>query len=166
MNAGNQTVTQRDQHHPPGAETMAFQNEYVPQPEAEASEFFRAARGKLRLGFSPHDKWTVDRDRDLVLVRTGRGSDIESQNDEYFTFLRQDRTYRVHTTVLESRELDPQRLRIVRKIRFVIAPDLAPPTPEAIELVKEALTAYKDYGVISQHASCVLILKNEKGQVL
>ena len=145
---------------------MAFQNEYVPKLEAQTSEFLRTARTELRLGFVASDKWTVDRDRELVLVRTGRGSDIDSQNEEYFTFLWGRRKYRFHTTVLETRPLTPQHLHIARSIRFVVSPDLAGPTPEVIDLVKEALTVYKDFGVISQYQSCDLVLKNWMGNAL
>lgn len=48
---------------------MAFKNEYVlPLDQEEASEFWNKARITLRKGYSKYDMWTVDRERDMVLV--------------------------------------------------------------------------------------------------
>ena len=64
--------------------TLAFVNELVPKLEDERSEFFPAARAKLRLGFMPNDQWTVDKQSNMALIQTGGGRDMESQREEYW----------------------------------------------------------------------------------
>ena len=52
---------------------MAFKNEYVPPLEQETSEFLKKARETLRTGYSKYDAWTVDREKDMVLLFVGGG---------------------------------------------------------------------------------------------
>ena len=59
---------------------MVFKNEYVPPLEQETSEFLKNAREMLRTGYSKYDAWTVDREKDMVLLYVGGGRDLESAN--------------------------------------------------------------------------------------
>ncbi|MDO8892010.1 MAG: hypothetical protein Q7V00_09225 [Sulfurimicrobium sp.] len=50
---------------------MAFKNEYVLPLEQETSEFFRQTQKTLNAMAERRSKWTVDRERDMVLFRQG-----------------------------------------------------------------------------------------------
>lgn len=50
---------------------MVFNNEYVLPPEQETSGFLKKAREILRTGYSKYDAWTVDREREMVLLHRG-----------------------------------------------------------------------------------------------
>lgn len=145
---------------------MTFQNEYVPKAESEKSEFLLQVRSKLRLGYVSNDKWTVDRENDMALVRTGCGREIDDHDEDYWTFLRGNDTYRFDTRLLSSHELSGKRKYLKRSIRFRAAAGLSNPTDEVIQLIKCALTTYKDYGLISEYESCELVLINHEGEVL
>ena len=72
---------------------MAFKNEYIPPLEQETSEFFRKAREVLRTGHYKTDDWTVDRENNRVLGRTGCGHEIDDHDEEYWKYLDGDDCY-------------------------------------------------------------------------
>jgi len=72
---------------------MAFKNEYVPPLEQETSEFLKEARETLRTGYNKNDAWTVDRENNRVLDRTGCGHEIDNRDEEYWEYLDGDECY-------------------------------------------------------------------------
>ena len=50
---------------------MTFKNEYVPPLEQETSEFFSRAQKILSVMAEKRSKWTLDREREMVLVLKG-----------------------------------------------------------------------------------------------
>ena len=144
---------------------MTFENERVPRIEDETSDYFRLARAKLRAGFVPSDQWTVDRSRNLALRRTGAGHDIESRDEEYWTFLDGARAHHFATTLLASRETPDGSVHLERSIQFLLAPGEAPPGDSTLRQIKEALMAYGVYGVLVNNRT-ELILRNARGEVI
>ena len=145
---------------------MTFQNEAISQVEDEKSEFFRATRDKMRLGFVSGDQWTVDRSRNMALVRVGAGHDVDSKDEEYWSFLEGGREYRFRTRQLVMRSDSKQALHMKRSIRFLVAAGFSEPNDAVNQAIKAALTAYKDFGALSSHDSCELVLTTDDGEVL
>lgn len=145
---------------------MTFQNEYLQKLEDEKSAFLRGVRDKLRIGFVMGDQWTVDRSADMVLVQVGSGHDIDTQNDEYWSLVEAGREYRFRTTLVESHELSSDVLSMKRTIRFMAGNGFAEPGAEVFQRAKEALTVYKDYGMLSRYARCELQLTTDDGKAI
>lgn len=143
---------------------MTFKSEYVPKLEDEKSELLLHARSKLRLGHLSTDQWTVDRENDMALVRTGRGHEIDDHDEEYWTFLHGDDTYHFDTSLLNSQELSGKRIHLERTISFRATVGSSQPNDRVLQYIKSALRAYKDYGVISDYESCELVLINHRGE--
>ena len=144
---------------------MTFLNERVPKLEEEKSDYFRAAREKLRAGFVPSDQWTVDRSRNLALRRTGAGHDIDSKDEEYWMFLDGACAYHFATTLLASREISGDTVRLERSLQYMPAPGQALPDGSTLQKIKEALTAYGEYGVLV-NTQTELVLRNGHGEVI
>ncbi len=145
---------------------MSFKNEYIPPLEQETSEFLRKARIALNVGFSVHEMWTVDRSNDMVLVRTGAGSQRESANHEYWRFIDSRGTY-AFTTGLVSKQAAGKTVLIERTIGFSQLAGLDDtPDGTTIERIKAALIVYKDSSMMSRYDICELVLKNANGEVL
>ncbi|MFZ5557166.1 MAG: hypothetical protein ACOZDY_10675 [Pseudomonadota bacterium] len=138
---------------------MAFKNEYVPPLEQEASEFFRKARETLRTGHSKHDKWTVDRERDMVLFYKGGGREIEEANHSLWAFVDRKGYYVFGTNRLSQTEISPEEIAIAYEMRgFWKGDRYSSPDNATIANIKEALREYKDWGVVSDYKRCQLTL--------
>jgi len=144
---------------------MTFQNERVPKLEDERSEYFRGARERLRVGFVPSDQWTVDRESNLVLRRTGAGHEIESKDEEYWTFLHGARAHHFATTLLASRETSDGAVHVERSIQFMVAPGEAPPGDSTLRKIKDALATFGQYGVLV-NVRTELTLRNAQGETI
>ncbi len=147
-------------------EPMSFQNECVPKPEDEQSEFLSGVRIKMRLGFVSDDQWTFDRNRDMVLVRLGSGHEVDTKDEEYWSFFGQGREYRFRTKRLVMRAESKETVRMERSIRFFVMEGFSEPNDPAVQAIKEALTAFKDFGTLSRYRSCDLVLTTDSGEVL
>lgn len=141
---------------------MTFKNEYVPKPEEEASEYFKAAREALQKTVIYFDKWAVDRQNNMALVRAGCGSDRDSANQEYWRFIEAQRVYGFSTRLLAKRKISEKVLHLERSITFHA------PAPEAslVPHIKAALQAFGDWGVISDYESFELVLKTTAGKAV
>jgi hypothetical protein len=137
---------------------MAFKNEYVPPLEQETSEFLKKAREILHTGYSKYDKWTVDRERDMVLLSRGGGHSIEDHNKEIWSFLDQKGKYFICTERLSQTEISPEEIAITRSFSYMTGGDDIAPDAGTIACVKEALREYKDWGVVSDYQRCQLTL--------
>ena len=136
---------------------MTFKNEYIPPLELESSEFLKKVRETLRTGYSKHDKWTVDRERDMVLFRRGGGHSLESHNEDYWSFIDTSGEYCCDTTLLSTRRMSQDEVAITRSIGFRGGTSNVPDA-KALDCIKEALREYKDWGVISDYCRCKLTL--------
>lgn len=68
---------------------MSFKNEFIPPLEQETSAFFKKARETLKTGHSEFDIWTVDREREMVLLHKGSGREVETADEQFWGFLDQ-----------------------------------------------------------------------------
>jgi len=139
---------------------MTFKNEYVLVNEPEASEFFKSAREILRTDYSKHDTWTVDRDNEMVLFRTGSGNGMESAGEDYWAFIDQKGRYLCDTTLISKLEISADEISIIRSISFRSGKNWSNPDAINVACIKDALREYKDWGVISEYKSCRLTLIN------
>jgi hypothetical protein len=100
-------------------------------------------------------KWTVDRERDMVLFRSGGGHSLESAGEDYWGFLDRNRKYSFTTWLLSKSEISSEEIAITRQIGF----ESSQPDAETISCIREALLEHKDWGVISdyEHAQLTLI---------
>lgn len=137
---------------------MPFINEYIPSAENETSLFAAEAKAKLNTGHSKHDKWTIDRDRRMVLQRTGCGHTPEGANTDFWKFLEVDGIYTFSTDLINSTPESEGKLNIERTINFPDTPGFNQPGQKTVSHIKEALQTYKDYGVISDFSDCALTL--------
>lgn len=137
---------------------MAFKNEYIPPLEQEISEFLKNARETLRTGYSKYDAWTVDRERDMVLFRRGGGHSMESKDEDYWNFIDRKGKYYICTTLLSKSETAPEELAITRSFHHMTGGGDSVPHIETLGCIKEALSEYKDWGVISDYKRCQLTL--------
>ncbi len=140
------------------AETMTFANEHIPPLEEETSEFLREARGRLRTGYTPFDRWTVDRQNDMVLFKRGSGRFIESKDVEFWTFIDRKGQYDFETIKRAETEISKEEIALTRLIGFQIGKGITEPDVESLAQVKDALREYKDYGYLSDYLRCRLTL--------
>ena len=143
---------------------MAFKNEYVPPLEQETSEFFSRAQKILNVMAERRSKWTVDRERDMALVRQGKGHSLDSANEDYWGFIDRKGVYSFTTWILSQSEISSEEIAITRQIGFKSGEGLSKPDTETITYIKEALREHKDYGVISDYLRCQLTLIDGNGQ--
>jgi hypothetical protein len=139
------------------SETMAFKNEYIPPIEQEPSEFFKKARKTLNTGYSQFDRWTIDREREMVLFKDGSGHSLESHTEEYWSFLNSQARYACDTNLISKAEISSEEIAITRSIGFRGDP-ANHPDAETLKSIKAALREYKDWGVESNFKSSRLTL--------
>ncbi len=149
-----------------GYPIMKFHNEYVPKIEDETSDVLKAVCKKLHMGLDSTDKWTVESNREMVLIKTGRGHDIDSQNEEYWSFFEGTSEYRFMTKLLQRREISSKHVYLERSIRFMMGFDFSEPNDAVLKRIKDALIAHKDFGVISRFDTCELVLVDANGEVI
>ena len=121
---------------------MAFKNEYVPPLAQETSEFLMQARDVLRKGHSRYDRWTADRERDMVLVHKGSGHEIEDANDTLWGFIDRKGMYLFSTETLSSQRSTEERHLTYKLSHFVNGNDYSAPDRETISCIKDALQEY------------------------
>ncbi len=139
---------------------MAFKNEYVLPLEQETSEFFIRAQKTLNASSKRRSKWTVDRERNMVLFRQGGGHSLDSANEDYWSFMDCKGKYSFTTWLLSESEVSSEEIAIKRQIGL----EASPPDAETIACIKEALREHKDYGVISDYKHCQLTLIDSNGK--
>ncbi len=137
---------------------MAFNNEYVLPPEQETSGFLKKAREILRTGYSKYDAWTVDREREMVLLHRGGGHSMESKDHDNWSFLDRKGKYFIGTECLSKSEISPEEIEIARSFYCMVGGGDIAPDAETITAIKEVVREYKDWGVISDYKSCQLTL--------
>ena len=143
---------------------MAFKNEYVPPLEQETSEFFSRAQKTLNVTAERRSKWTVDRERDMALVRVGGGHSSDDFDRENWGFLDRKGEYSINTSLLSKTEITSEEIAITRSFSYVLGPGRVAPDRETISCIKEALREHKDWGVISDYTRCQLTLVDSNGK--
>ena len=138
---------------------MAFKNEYVPPLEQETSEFFRKAREVLRTGHYKTDAWTVDRENDRVLKRTGKGHEIDDHDQEYWRFLDGDDRYSFTTRQLSCTLLSEgshEHWEMTRDIEKFSGGGSYKGLPDAntLKCIKEAFDAHGAFCMASKNDVC------------
>ena len=96
---------------------MAFKNEYVPPLEQEISSFFSRAQKILNVMAEKRSKWTVDREREMLLVLKGSGREIEDANHDLWGFIDRKGYYVFSTDRLSKTEVSLEEIAITYKIR-------------------------------------------------
>lgn len=138
---------------------MAFKNEYIPPLEQETSEFLKNARETMRAGYYERDKWTVDREREMVLKFVSSGHEMESAHQGIWRFMDRKGYYAFTTEELKKQEISPDEIAITYELGlFTGSSPYVLPDAETIACIKEALSEYKDWGVISDYKRCQLTL--------
>ncbi|MDD2893915.1 MAG: hypothetical protein PHF20_08290 [Halothiobacillaceae bacterium] len=145
---------------------MAFHNEKIPPLEEEASDFFKRVREPLRIKTpSLYGHWTVDREREMVLFRSGGGADIDDANFESWDFLDRKGQYDIHTRELSDNAYSKDEGRFKKRLLSYTFRVWGEPYPDAESLVhfKEALQEYRSSYLLSLHAfeTCQVTLIDE-----
>jgi hypothetical protein len=87
---------------------MPFKNQYTPALDQPlGSELLTKARKVFGLGYSRFDGWTVDYEREMVLVHRGGGREMESANETYWGFMDRKGHYDFTTEELSRFALQP-----------------------------------------------------------
>jgi hypothetical protein len=122
---------------------MAFKNEYVPPLEQETSEFFKKARETLRTGYTNYDRWTVDREREMVLIHEGSGREIESANHDLWAYVDHKGHYVFSTERLSQARVSPEEVAITYRLNgFWGGERYSTPDPASLAWIKEAMREY------------------------
>ena len=141
---------------------MGFVNEYY-TPEDVKRYHLAEIDDKYGLGLSRGDSWTVDRARGFYLRRMEQGREHEA-GQQVFDFLLGDRLLRVRLTVEGGGKIGESGWRHYGLMRVdLVKKDFrCPPRPEKIHpeiepylnkilpILKEALTAYRNFGVYTK----------------
>lgn len=129
---------------------MAFVNEYVPDEDVKEYGLDEINR-KYRLPCVQYD-WTVDREREIYLrwLKSG-GTELSDQHDFHLYWEKSLLTVRLKRTV----EKDAYGSRTSRwQLMWIDIPDaFKDKRPEVLEVMKEALKAYKTSGIRSTTTS-------------
>ncbi len=138
---------------------MAFKNEYVPPLDQETSEFFRKARETLRTGYSKHDRWTIDREREIALVHEGSGREVESANHDRWAYIDRKGYCVFSTERLLKAEVSSEEVAITHRLNgFWEGERFSVPDAGSLFCIKEALREFKDWGLLSDYRRCQLTL--------
>ena len=144
---------------------MAFKNEYVPPLEQEISSFFSRAQKILNVMAEKRSKWTVDREREMLLVLKGSGREIEDANHDLWGFIDRKGYYVFSTDRLSKTEVSLEEIAITYKIRgFWQGAQYSSPDTKTIACIKEALRERKDWGLLSDYKTCQLTLIDSNGK--
>ena len=144
---------------------MTFKNEYVPPLEQETSEFFSRAQKILSVMAEKRSKWTLDREREMVLVLKGSGHEIENAHRDLWGFIDRKGYYVFGTDRLSKTEVSPEEIAITYKMRgFWQGQRYSSPDTETIACIKEALCERKDWGLLSDYKRCQLTLIDSNGK--
>ena len=138
---------------------MVFKNEHIPPLEQETSEFLKKARETLRTGHYKTDAWTVDRESNRVLKRTGNGHEIDDYDEEYWEFLDGNDRYSFTTrnaNYSRVSEGPPERTTMTRDILHFWSGKLYSGLPDerTIQLIKEAFRVHGAYCMASKNEEC------------
>lgn len=142
---------------------MTFKSEYIPPLEQETSEFFKSAREVLRTGYSKYDKWTIDREREMVLLFVASGREPDSYNHDLWRFVDRKGYYSFSTDCLSRQETSLGVLSITYALGpFKCVGPFGEPDPATLRCIKDALREYKDGEVSSKYKTCELTLVDSR----
>jgi hypothetical protein len=136
---------------------MAFNNEYIPPIEQETSEFAMQARKTLNTGHSQLDRWTIDRELEMVLFKYGSGHSLDSHTEDYWSFINSTDQHSCDTNLISKVEVSSEEIAITRNISFRGDPANYPDA-NTLNCIKAALCEYKDWGIKSEYKNCKLTL--------
>lgn len=127
---------------------MAFVNEYIPAEDVKKYHLDEIDR-KYGIGLGGGGGWTVDRERGYYLRHMERCRE-EQLGEHVYDLYWQGHLIRVRVKQ-ESGDLDGGRtLRRYRLLRLDMARELEADREAIVAVLKEALTAYGSFGVLSR----------------
>jgi len=127
---------------------MAFKNEYVPTIDQELSGFRDKARKTFKIGCGKYDRWTIDDEREMVLVSVGIRRDVDTENCYVWDFMWQSNICRIETERRLFSEPAKDEYLVVYEITDCrAASGCLPPDLEMLKLFKEALIERSRWGV-------------------
>ncbi len=138
---------------------MPFTNEYILPIEQETSSFLKYARNVLRTGEKKDDAWTVNREKNRVLCRTGRGHEIDTHDEEYWGYIDNQKYYSFSTKKINrqliSRE-NPRKISLTRNIIHFWSgePYCGLPDEQTLMQIKEAFQVHGEFCMESQDEEC------------
>ncbi len=126
---------------------MAFVNEFVPDEDIKkyGLEEINRCYGKSEVRLD----WTVDRERDIYLRWVVTGAD-EFRNQHDFTFYWKGTLIFVRLKITNGRMMGKRGWMTWGLVMMNLPEELEEKRPEILADLKEALAAYKDYGVYSR----------------
>ena len=135
---------------------MAFVNEYIPEVDIEKYEIKKWDK-KFQIGHYKPD-WTMDRERDIYVRYTSTGRE-ELSSHWAFCFYWKGDVFRAELAISGGGEPRGVQKRHYELVRLNIP--LFDPLPEFLETqrpeifadLKDALIAFKDFGVLSRSTS-------------
>jgi hypothetical protein len=146
---------------------MTFSNERSPNIASETSAEFKAVRENLGRYVIDGTDWTVDRERNMILLRRSRGHEEETINDEYWVFADQRTRYFFETTTTVRKPISPETIFMERVMKiWTDEVNKSIPDREALQEIKAALAEWKDVATHSRFKHCDLVLKFPNGEKL
>lgn len=132
--------------------------EHYSAHEHRLTEFVIDAREKLHLGYSVWDMWTIDHEREMVLVHLGwpRRDPEDDPNECSWEFIDKKGRYRLNTTELLDKEISPGELAATYRINYFSSSRLghghSTPDDESLAHIKEAVCEYHRYRLFNFNA--------------
>ena len=108
------------------------------------------ARVKLHLGYSVWDMWTIDHEREMVLVHLGwPRRDVGDPNHCNWEFIDRKGRYGLNTTELFNEVISPGELAATYRLNYFWSSSLghghSTPDKESLACIKEAIVEYHKY---------------------
>jgi hypothetical protein len=138
---------------------MAFRNELIPPLRTETSGFFEHTQRVLRNLVPMCSQWTVDRDREMALLKHKLKHEIEDANTCLWSFVDRKGCYTFTTEQVATVKISKEEIAITQRlIGFRGGERYSQPDGDTLARIGEALQEYKDYGVLSDFQRCRLRL--------
>lgn len=109
---------------------MVFNNEYVLPPEQETSGFLKKAREILRTGYSKYDAWTVDREREMVLLHRGGGTVWNLKTTTTGAFLIAKESISLAQSACLNQKYHQRKLKSLGRFIAWLVAEILPPMPK------------------------------------
>jgi hypothetical protein len=93
----------------------------------------------LRTGYTKNDRWTADRERDMVLFRRAGRYSQEDHSHDYWSFIDRKGRYYLITELLSRVEISAEEIAITRSFIYSRREQADVPDAESIGYIKEAL---------------------------
>lgn len=137
---------------------MAFINEYITAEDLVKYDI-EAFYLKYVVGGTRPSQWTIDRERSVYLINVARGRE-EYFNETTWILFFENQLIEFGINYLDCQESDSGVTTERKKLRHLNLPaQMIKRRDDVISVIRQALTAYKDGGVLSQSDKYTLVLE-------